>query len=99
MCGFLLGLLLGARPAHGAIAHMSQEKVCQMANQIVVGTVTNRSSAWWSGGMMLTTSTLAVERVIRGTPSASVQVKTLGGQIGSMVQHVGEEPAMKVGCL
>lgn len=84
--------------APGASRAYTQQELCALANQVVIGTVRSRISEWNTDGTtIVTTVTLSVERAVVGSPGTTVSVRTLGGTIGTATQHVGEEPAMLVG--
>lgn len=98
--GLLVALALGAVPsnAEAAVRRFTQGELCQLANLIVVATVESRESMWLDASQttIVTRVTLAVNNVVTGSPGSTVKVLTLGGTIGNVVQHVGDEPSMPI---
>ena len=45
---------------------------------------------------IVTRVTLAVNNVVTGSPGSTVEVLTLGGTMGNVVQEVGDEPSMPI---
>lgn len=65
----------------------------------VEATVVNRRSEW-AGGVIVTRTTVRVDRVVRGTMpplSAPVEVMELGGRVGDISQIAAGQPAMPSG--
>ena len=73
-------LILGMHPGHAAMLKMSVEDLSRQADTIVVGTVTQQQSAWDAQHTAIHTDvTVAVERVLAGTPGDTVTLRVAGG--------------------
>lgn len=65
----------------------------QQADTIVLGTVLEQVSAWNAERTSITTDvTLAVERVLAGTPGARVTLRVEGGVVGGMGMRTSNDP-------
>ena len=66
------------------------------SNTIVVGKVSAVESRW-VGKKILTYNTISVSQVLKGAPSATFAVTTLGGRVGAISQTVPSSPRLRVG--
>ena len=76
-------LVLGVCTGHAAMRKLTMEDLARKADTIVLGTVTQQESAWDAQHMAIyTTVTLAVERMLVGTPAEVVTLQVAGGSVG-----------------
>lgn len=66
------------------------------ANHIFVGQVVATESHWVDK-KILTSSSIAVSQVIKGSPGQSFALTTLGGRVGAIAQTVPSSPRLQVG--
>ena len=94
----LCSLILGTHPGHAAMLKMSVEDLSRRADTIVVGTVTQQQSAWDAQHTAIHTDvTVAVERVLAGTPGAIVTLQVAGGVVGSMGMRTSNDAVFQDG--
>jgi hypothetical protein len=91
----------GPAEAHAAVSVlMSLDELVSASSLVVVATATERESRWEyvAGGRRIVTYTkLKVDRGITGPGSKEVVVRTLGGSVGKIGQHVSGEAAISIG--
>lgn len=89
--------LLAATVAGRAFASTSPAVAAPPAAAAAVvalqGTVMERHSAW-EGGLIVTRTRLRVDRMIRGTAPAELEVQELGGRVGDIAQVAYGQPTM-----
>jgi hypothetical protein len=77
---------------------MSVEDLARQADTIVVGTVTQQQSAWDAQHTAIHTDvTVAVDRVLAGTPGAIVTLQVAGGVVGSMGMRTSNDAVFQDG--
>ena len=88
----LAGLSLVARAT--TVERLSLEELARRSQSIVQGVVRG-SRTYWSPDrkLILTNTTIEVTEAIKGQATRSVEVTTVGGQIGDTVLHVSGMPA------
>src|SRR5437870_5001020 len=76
------------------VERLSLEELTVRSQGIVEGVVRG-SRTYWSpdGRLILTSTTIDVTDAIKGQAVRTVEVTTVGGQIGDTVLHVGGMPA------
>lgn len=72
------------------------QNLISSANHIFVGQVVSTESRW-AGKKILTSSSIAVSQVIKGTPGESFTLTTLGGRVGAIAQTVPSSPRLQAG--
>ena len=94
----LCSLILGTHPGHAAMLKMSVEDLARQADTIVVGTVTQRQSAWDAQHTAIYTDvTVAVERVLAGTPGDTLTLRVAGGIVEGMGMGTSNDPTFQDG--
>ena len=78
------------------VQRLSLEDMTKKASSIVVGKVKD-SRAFWSGKLILTTTTIDVTETIKGQTSRSIQLTTVGGTVGDTTLQVSGMPAFQAG--
>ncbi len=80
------------------VERLTVDELVKKANRIVVGRV-NASRTYWSpnGKLILTSYTLVVEESMKGSPSRTVDITTIGGTIGTLSLHVSGMPSFENG--
>lgn len=77
---------------------MSLEEITGQAEVIVLGTVESAESAWSSDGRIIVTrTTVSVERPLLGGPRARVIVETPGGRVGDQTMIASGAPVFHPG--
>jgi hypothetical protein len=104
--GFVVALAilsLGARDASALTAlELSVAELVAASTSIVSGTPAEAVSVWEDsdgprGRRIVTYTRVVVDRVLDGNPGADVWVRTLGGAVGTIGQHVDGEAALVPG--
>ncbi len=91
-------LILGTHPGHAAMLKMSVEDLARQADTIVVGTVTQQESAWDAQHTAIHTDvTVAVERMLAGTPGDIVTLRVAGGIVEGMGMRTSNDPTFQDG--
>jgi len=88
-----------ATVAHATtVERLTLEDLATRSQRIVQGVVRG-SRTYWSpdGKLILTTTTIDVTEAIKGQGASTMEVTTVGGQIGDTVLHVGGMPAFVPG--
>ena len=94
----LCSLILGTHPGHAAMLKMSVEDLARQADTIVVGTVTQQQSAWDAQHTAIHTDvTVAVERMLAGTPGDIVTLRVAGGIVEGMGMRTSNDPTFQDG--
>jgi hypothetical protein len=88
-------VFLLATVAHATtVERLELGKLVKKANKIVVGKVRGSRTYWSDNGkLILTDYTIDVEETIKGRASRTVEVTTIGGQIGDLTLHVAGMPS------
>ncbi len=95
---FVLIVLLNL-PIHATtVKRLDLDGLVAIADTIVVGEV-RRSETYWSvdGRLILTRHTIQVGETLKGFPSGTVEVTTVGGTIGDRTLYVAGMPAFADG--
>jgi hypothetical protein len=80
------------------VQRLTIEDLVKKADSIVQGTVRSSRTQWSSNGkIILTTYTFEVEEAIKGKPGRSIELTTVGGQVGDITLHVAGMPAFRTG--
>jgi hypothetical protein len=78
------------------VQRLSLDDLVSKAETIVIGHVVESKSSWTKDGkLILTQTTLQVQEGLKGTATKSIQVTTIGGQIGKTLLHVSGMPAFQ----
>src|SRR5258706_6787455 len=95
----LLVALLATTVASAAVPPwMSLEEITGQAEVIVLGTVVSAESAWSADGRIIVTrTTVSVERPLLGGPRARVIVETPGGRVGDQTMVASGAPVFRSG--
>ena len=108
LCGLVTGtLLLGAAlprapisDAHATVAllHPLSELV-DLADRVVVATPTERFSRWEQlhGRRIVSYTKITVDRRVYGPAADTLWVRTLGGAVDGVGQHVAGQPRLDIG--
>ena len=96
-CVFLIFLL--SLPLHAAtVKRLDLDGLVATAQTIIVGKVSDSHTYWTDDGrLILTRYTIEVDETLKGFPSGTVEVTTIGGTIGELTLHVSGMPAFGVG--
>ncbi len=78
------------------VEKLTLDDLAARAEEIVQGVV-RTSRTYWSGKLILTTTTIEVTEAIKGKPTRTMEITTVGGQIGDTVLHVGGMPVFVSG--
>jgi hypothetical protein len=72
------------------VERLGLDDLVKKSNKIVVGKVSNARTYWGgsNGKLILTTYTIEVDESIKGPASRTVELTTIGGQIGTLQLHV-----------
>ncbi len=73
------------------------QEICEETTYAIVGTISAVSTAMDSSGVVRSTVTVNVERVIKGEPGSSLSFSTLGGDMEGARHMVGGVPIFGVG--
>lgn len=93
-----LVLVLGVCIGQAAMRKLPMADLARKADTIVVGTVTQQESAWDAQHTAIYTDvTLAVERVLAGTPVEMVTLRVAGGRVGGMGMRTSNDAAFQDG--
>jgi hypothetical protein len=77
---------------------MSLEEITGRAEVIVLGMVESAEGAWSEDGRIIVTrSTVSVERALKGGPRAQVIVETPGGRVGDQTLIASGAPVFRAG--
>jgi hypothetical protein len=83
---------------HAAMHTFPLEEIVRKADTIVLGTVISQESAWnVDYTAIYTTVTLAVERVLTGTPEEVVTLQVTGGDVGGMGMRTSNDAVFREG--
>ena len=94
----LVALLASTVASAAVLPWMSLEEITGQAEVIVLGTVESTESAWSPDGrIILTRTTVAVERPLLGGPRARVIVETPGGRVGDQTLIASGAPVFHSG--
>ncbi len=94
----LCSLILATHPGHATMLKMSVEDLARQADTIVVGTVTQQQSAWDAQHTAIHTDvTVAVERMLAGTPVDTVTLRVAGGVVGRMGMRTSNDAVFRDG--
>ena len=95
-CG--LGLILGVCTGQAAMRYLSLEELARKADTIVLGTVIHQESAWDAEHTAIYTKvTLAVERVLVGSPMQTVTLQVAGGAVGGVGMRTSNDAVFREG--
>ena len=78
------------------VQRLSFDELVSKASSIIVGKV-DGSRTFWSGKLILTTYTLEVDETLKGQPSRTIELTTIGGTIGTVMLHVSGMPTFEKG--
>ncbi|WP_437804916.1 hypothetical protein [Sorangium sp. So ce1078] len=94
-------LLSGPRAAQAAVAiQLSLDELVSAASYVVVATATEQHSKWEELGgsrRIVTYTRLSIDRAVAGQPDGEVWVRTLGGVVGDVGQHVAGDAQLRIG--
>ena len=94
---FLAGFLTITLAASASVVRpQTLENLVDRAQLVVVGTPAERMSVW-EGGRIVTYTRVDVQETVVGPHSASLWVRTLGGEVGDLGQRVDGEATLEVG--
>jgi hypothetical protein len=80
------------------VERLSLEDLAKRSQNIVEGVVRGARTYWSPNGkLILTTTTIEVTESMKGQAPRTVEVTTVGGQIGDTVLHVGGMPTFVTG--
>ena len=97
---FALSLVLSFTVSSNAttVQRLGLEDLVKKAHTIVVGRVTGSRTYWTPDHkIILTNYTIAVNENIKGQPSSSIEVTTIGGKIGDLELQVSGMPSFQKG--
>lgn len=80
------------------VERLSLEDLVRKAQRIVVGKVTGQRTHWSDDRrLILTTYTIEIQESMKGRPSYSTELTTIGGKIGDLQLHVPGMAAFEKG--
>ena len=80
------------------VERLSLDDMVRKANSIVHGTVRSQTTHWSSDGrLILTTTTIDVAETIKGPAKKTVELTTIGGQVGDRGLFVSGMPSFEAG--
>jgi hypothetical protein len=85
---------------NGPFTFISQAGKAWASDQVVVGTIEEKSAHWEIVGdepLIRTYSRLRVEERVRGRPEPTLLIRTVGGTLDGCTQHIGDEASLRVG--
>jgi hypothetical protein len=91
-----LTALVGFPAQATTLKRASLEDLISSADHIFVGRVAATESRW-VGKKILTSSSIAVSRTVKGAPGQSFTLTTLGGRVGAIAQTVPSSPRLQEG--
>ena len=91
----LVLILLLSLPFNAAtVKRLDLDGLVTTAQTIIVGTVSDSHTYWTDDGrLILTRHTIEVDETLKGYPSGTVDVTTVGGTIGDQTLYVSGMPA------
>ncbi|WP_437594521.1 hypothetical protein [Sorangium sp. So ce1000] len=94
-------LLSGPRAAQAALAiQLSLDELVAAASYVVVATAIEQRSQWEELGgarRIVTYTRLSIDRTVAGQPDGEVWIRTLGGVVGDVGQHVSGDAQLAIG--
>ena len=91
-------LILGVYTGQAAMRKLPMKDLARKAGTIVLGTVIRQESAWDVDHTAIYTDvTLAVERVLAGTPAVVVTLRVAGGVVGNMGMRTSNDAVFREG--
>jgi hypothetical protein len=95
-----LAMALEARDVRPAAASVVRpqtfEQLVDRAQSVVVAVPIERTSVW-EGGRIVTYTRVAVSERVAGDADSALWVRTLGGEVGDLGQHVDGEATLAIG--
>jgi hypothetical protein len=75
------------------VERLNLDTLVKKSNRIVIGKV-RRSRTYWSsnGKLILTNYTIDVQETMKGQAASTIELTTIGGQIGDLTLHVAGMP-------
>ena len=93
---FIATIMLAVPLSATVVQRLNLDDLVTRADSIVIGRVVDSRSSWTKDGkLILTYTTLAVQEGLKGTPSSTITVTTIGGQIGKTILHVSGMPSFE----
>ena len=81
-----------------SVERLALDDLVKKADKIVVGRVSSSRTYWSDNGkLILTNYTIEVDENIKGQPSRTVELTTIGGRIGTLELHVSGMPSFEKG--
>ena len=75
------------------VERLNLDALVKKSNRIVVGRVRNSRTYWSSNGKLILTSYIIdVQETLKGQTASTVELTTIGGQIGDLTLHVAGMP-------
>ena len=93
-----LVIVLGVSTGYAAMRQLPMADLARKADTIVLGTVIRQDSAWNGDHTAISTDvTLAVERMLVGTPAEVVILRVAGGVVGNVGMRTSNDPVFVEG--
>ena len=98
LISFLLILFFSSVSHATTVQRLTLDDLVRKAHKIVVGKIV-KSRSFWSGNakLILTAYTVEVEETIKGEPSHTIELTTIGGTVGDRTLHVAGMPSFAAG--
>jgi len=94
LASFAFILLITTFSKATTVERLNLDDMVKRAHKIVVGKVRNARTYWSDNGkLILTTYTMEVEEAVKGPFSGTLELTTIGGQIGGVILHVAGMPS------
>jgi hypothetical protein len=96
LCFFIL--LAPTRSGATTVERLGLDDLVEKADKIVAGKVSGSRTFWSADRKLIYTAyTIEVHETIKGEGSRSVEITTVGGQIGNLILHVSGMPSFEKG--
>ena len=94
----LLLLLISIASLATTVERLTLDDMVKKAHAIVHGKVRSSRAHWSADGkLILTTTTIEVQETIKGQPVKTIELTTVGGQIGDLTMFASGMPAFETG--
>jgi len=75
------------------VERLNLDSLVRKSNRIVIGKVRNSRTHWSANGKLILTSYIIdIQETLKGTAASTMELTTIGGQIGDLTLHVAGMP-------
>jgi hypothetical protein len=96
----LVSIVLVCSSTHHAttVERLELDDLVKKAHRIVLGKVQSKRTVWSPNGKLIFTNyTVEVHEVMKGQTARTIELTTIGGQIGDLILHVAGMPVFEQG--